>query len=93
MQLFKKKHFSNNEFPKSSARMQFLKDNERQGRHTMSSTLDKLIQETKIDNTIDLLLDFNMPEAEIIQKICDKFKLDEPTAQEYYDDYMRENAE
>lgn len=93
MQLFKKKDFSDNEFPKSSARIQFLKDNERQGQHTMSRTLDKLIQETKIDNTIDLLLDYHMPETEIVRKICEKYKLDELTAQEYYNSYMQENAE
>lgn len=49
----------------------------------MSRTLDKLIQETRINTTIEVLSDLNMPEAEIIQKICEKYKLDEPTAHEY----------
>lgn len=59
----------------------------------MNRTLDKLIQETRINTTIEVLSDLNMPEAEIIQKICEKYKLDEPTAHEYYNKYIRENEE
>lgn len=60
----------------------------------MNRTLDKLVLKNKISGNIDVYIDdLKMTELEIVQKICDKYKLDEPTAQEYYDNYMHENAE
>lgn len=90
MQLFKKTNFSDKEFPKSSARMQFLKT-ERQVK-AMSMTLDKLMLDNRIIDAIDFCSDLKMSKADIIEKICDKYKLDETTANDYYDKYMLEYA-
>lgn len=91
MQLFKKKDFLDYEFPKSSARMQFLKDYERQV-NDMSSVLDELRLDGKIEGNIEIYVkDLKLTKAEIIQRICAKYKLDEATAQEHYDDYIEYN--
>lgn len=87
MQLFKKENFSDNEFPKSSARMKFLKDDERQ-EQTMNRTLDKLIHDVRIDETIETLLFVSMSKNDIIENLTKKYKIDIPTAEAYYNKYM-----
>ena len=58
----------------------------------MNRTLDKLILENQINTAIDFCADFHLSEAEIIQRVCDKYKLDQTTVKEYYDSYMQKHA-
>ena len=79
MQLFKKPNFSDDEFPRSSARMKFLKDDERQ-----ENVMNNIVKEIAIKEVIEMAIKMNVSEDVILKNVCEKYNIDERIAREYY---------
>ena len=59
---------------------------------TMRMFRDEGCEEGKIQTTIEMCLEFNIPSDDILQRLMTKFQLSENQAQEYLDKYAASEA-
>ena len=78
MQHYKENDFYDENFPRSSERIKFLKHDKGQ-----VERMCKKIQEAAILDVVEMLIEMNIPEQEIMQKIIAKYSLTETEAQSY----------
>ena len=59
---------------------------------TMRIFREEAFEEGKIQTTIEMCLEFNLPSDDILQRLMTKFQLSENQAREYLDKYAAHNS-